>query len=72
MAKRVLKLPLNGCAFDLAQKAVKSNFMLLLALGTNKPSRLSIVTAYNSIDVFYGLATVALEFSGCQTSAGLL
>jgi hypothetical protein len=38
MAKRFLKLSLDGRAFDLAQKAVKSNFMLLLALGTNKPS----------------------------------
>ena len=38
MAKRVLRLSLDGRASDLTQKAVKSNFMLLLALGTNKPS----------------------------------
>jgi hypothetical protein len=61
-----VRLPLYGRALDLAQKAVKSDLMLLLALATDKRGCLSIIAAHNTVYVFYGLAAAALEFPWCQ------
>jgi hypothetical protein len=56
---------------DLAQKAVKRDRVLLLALVADKHGRLRVFATDKAVHVFYGLAARALELSWRQSSVDL-
>jgi hypothetical protein len=56
-------LSFNRGAFNLAQKPVERDLVLLLALGAHKHACLRVVAADDPVDVLDGLAAGALELS---------